>query len=302
VACCRRLGDLLIDPRSIRALSTLERFAEGEVTAEEMREAERQAEAAETRLSDDLGLLEQTCSSGEPWMTKEALWQRHGPSARRYFAAAGVRAAVSRVLIRPPEPVMINVSGQEYNLVLDHQSGGDSAEAPDTVTEHCLVALGNDWSGGGLEENPSGESISQAGLLRDIVGNPFRPIDLDPSFLAWRAWNGRVVAHLAEAAYEARLTPGGQLDPARLAILADALEDAGGGDRPPRRRLLGFGPRPPQGVTLLSERDRSLTGQGDNAGRAVGVCQGLEKRMIATPYQVKTFAGSDRFLAPGVAR
>jgi hypothetical protein len=40
-------------------------------------------------------------------------------------------------------------------------------------------------------------------------------------------WQSPVVIALAEAAYEDRLLPIGHLDPARLAVLADALEEAG---------------------------------------------------------------------------
>jgi hypothetical protein len=41
------------------------------------------------------------------------------------------------------------------------------------------------------------------------------------------AWRARDVIDLARAAYNERLLPSGQLDPARLAVLADALEEAG---------------------------------------------------------------------------
>jgi hypothetical protein len=44
------------------------------------------------------------------------------------------------------------------------------------------------------------------------------------------AWDGGTVWKLATTAYEERVLPSGTLDPARIAVLADALEDAGGGD------------------------------------------------------------------------
>jgi hypothetical protein len=61
--------------------------------------------------------------------------------------------------------------------------------------------------------------------MRDIFGNPFRPAPAVD--LAWLAWRGGVLRELARAAYENRRLPEGALDPARLAALADALEDAG---------------------------------------------------------------------------
>ena len=58
-------------------------------------------------------------------------------------------------------------------------------------------------------------------ILREVFGNPFRPVALDPG------WRTISVLALAKAAYEERSLPVGTLDPARLAVLADALEDAG---------------------------------------------------------------------------
>ncbi len=62
-------------------------------------------------------------------------------------------------------------------------------------------------------------------MLRCILGNPFRPPPpLAPSALSW---NGGSVLLLAEDAYEQRALPANTLDPDRLVILADALEEAG---------------------------------------------------------------------------
>jgi hypothetical protein len=62
--------------------------------------------------------------------------------------------------------------------------------------------------------------LAQTALLRDIF-RPFRPVTLDT------AWQTPQVVALAQAAYDQRELPAGHLDPARLAVLADALEDAG---------------------------------------------------------------------------
>jgi hypothetical protein len=62
-------------------------------------------------------------------------------------------------------------------------------------------------------------------ILRDLFGPLlFRKIRIDP---AWLAWNGGTVVKLAQAAYEDRHPTSGLLDNARLAVLADALEEAG---------------------------------------------------------------------------
>jgi hypothetical protein len=68
------------------------------------------------------------------------------------------------------------------------------------------------------------EQTAQAGLLRCIFGNPFpflRPVALD------RSWKTPIALAIAQAAYEDRIVPAGHLDPDKLAVLADALEDAG---------------------------------------------------------------------------
>jgi hypothetical protein len=71
----------------------------------------------------------------------------------------------------------------------------------------------------------NGEMARQVALLRDIVGNPFRATpEFDPG---WLAGNGGSARRLAEGLYEERELPSGNLDSARLAVLADALEEAG---------------------------------------------------------------------------
>src|SRR5262249_514758 len=56
-----------------------------------------------------------------------------------------------------------------------------------------------------------------AATLREVFGNPFRPITISPAVLAW---NDAVVVRLAQAAYEERHLPTGTLDSGRLAVLA----------------------------------------------------------------------------------
>jgi hypothetical protein len=60
--------------------------------------------------------------------------------------------------------------------------------------------------------------------MRDIFPLPFRTACLD---LTWLAWNDGTVRRLAIAIYEGRCLPAGTLDTGRLAVLADALEEAG---------------------------------------------------------------------------
>jgi hypothetical protein len=69
------------------------------------------------------------------------------------------------------------------------------------------------------------KDLGQASILRCLFGNPFRlPPPVEP---AWLSWNDSIVRRLAEDAYEDRLLPAGHLEPQRLGVLADALEEAG---------------------------------------------------------------------------
>jgi hypothetical protein len=64
----------------------------------------------------------------------------------------------------------------------------------------------------------------QCQIAHDVFPNPFRPVIPDP---AWLAWKGGMIPQLARAAYDDRQLPWGTLDSTRLAVLADALEEAG---------------------------------------------------------------------------
>jgi hypothetical protein len=61
-------------------------------------------------------------------------------------------------------------------------------------------------------------------LIRDIFGNPCRTFTVEP---AWLTWQGGVATRLAAAAYQERHLPTGLVDTLRVAVLADALEEAG---------------------------------------------------------------------------
>jgi hypothetical protein len=75
-----------------------------------------------------------------------------------------------------------------------------------------------------------------AALTRDIFGNPFRAVTIETT------WRSKVVIALTKAAYDNRNLPEGTLEPDRLAVLADALEDAGCTDAAILEHLRGAGP------------------------------------------------------------
>jgi hypothetical protein len=92
------------------------------------------------------------------------------------------------------------------------------------------------WGGGCWGDLSTPEREAHARLLRCVVGNPYRPAASPPA-----RWAPQLVA-LARAAYEHRHLPSGELDQARLLVLADALEDAGVADTALLAHLRGPGP------------------------------------------------------------
>lgn len=65
------------------------------------------------------------------------------------------------------------------------------------------------------------EKAAQVVIIRDVFRQYFLPVAFNPT------WRTATVSGLARPAYEERHLPSGRLDPARLSVLADALEDAG---------------------------------------------------------------------------
>jgi hypothetical protein len=107
------------------------------------------------------------------------------------------------------------------------------------------------WVGGGLHGQRwlgspqlvafrQGQANSQCDLLRDIFGSPFGPLPaVAPPLLTW---SDGMVVRLARAADGDRHLPGGALDNGRLAVLADALDEAGCTDASILDHLRGPGP------------------------------------------------------------
>jgi hypothetical protein len=79
----------------------------------------------------------------------------------------------------------------------------------------------------GVRAARAGAAVPAWHLLRCLFGTPFRPVAVDP---AWLAWHGGAAVKLAAAVYEERELPSGHLDAARLAVLADMLAEAGATD------------------------------------------------------------------------
>ncbi|MFL5341777.1 MAG: hypothetical protein ACJ8F7_16655 [Gemmataceae bacterium] len=78
----------------------------------------------------------------------------------------------------------------------------------------AIGALSGSWNIEGIRER---ELLAQAQLVREVFGNPFRPVAIDPDWLTWR--DGTAVK-LAQTIYDDK-----RFD--IMPILADALHEAG---------------------------------------------------------------------------
>jgi hypothetical protein len=118
--------------------------------------------------------------------------------------------------------------GQLLVQAISSPSAGSAAR--DVLYDDLQSYFDGGWKDGAQEQR------AECHLLQEVFGNPFRPVTAAP------AWKTPEVVALAQAAYNERELPAGTLGPVRLAVLADALEDAGCTNRDILDHLRGPGP------------------------------------------------------------
>lgn len=204
VACCRRVWHLLTDARSRQAVVVSEKYADGLAT-----EVERHTARAEARTAWEAVRTERH---------RERVSEYYNPLGAAADAAYAVTAFVafppSDELNLPQSDFFITAAGGAANAVAAHRlrvAEAGELEAP-AADIRLLQEEGGDeamWN-----DTRAREWSFHATLLRDLFGNPFRPVTIDPHWLATN------VTTLAQAIYDERAFD-------RMPILADALEDAG---------------------------------------------------------------------------
>jgi hypothetical protein len=152
---------------------------------------------------------------------------RQASEAAQLAAAALYRGGQARGLeALPPDPHMaaaLSHARRRAVLAAYHASG------PSITSQAEWAAIS---VAAGPPQAAAAHRFYQCELLRDIFGNPFRPVSADP---AWLRRNDGAGLKVARAVYDERAFE-------RLPLLADALEDAGCAEEALLSHLRGPGP------------------------------------------------------------
>jgi hypothetical protein len=175
IACCRLVWDNLEEPKIRELVVISERFADGAATSSQLRAAWSDAQDA--------------------YIENQGL--------------AGNQDVEESVL----------GLGEKLDLALVIQWGKESSVFEDLPSEQCEHEAGdqdgrNRTFGERLDRREQKAKAIHADLLRDIFGNPFRPVTFSPD------WRTDTAVALARTMYESR-------EFGAMPMLADALQDAG---------------------------------------------------------------------------
>lgn len=193
-SCCRRVWPLLSDPRSRHGIEVAEACADGLSTDSLTAEAFNAASAA---YSDSF-----SSSSGSSGGEVAS-----GTSQANREAAQAV--PVTLLNFETPENAQRHASIASYQAITATSLAESHMHPADVIADYAQTSI------------EVRESSVQADWLRCIFGYPFRRQSIQP------AWCTPTVVAMAQATYDSRSLPTGELEGVRLAVLADALQEAG---------------------------------------------------------------------------
>jgi hypothetical protein len=203
VACLQRLEPFIHDQRIPQIVRIAEAYADGSVSSKGLRNAHGRSGTLVKKLdglspaSSKIACILCHAAVGANWVSCSNQ-SFHTNETMNRFVPGGYHAAAAGYVSSCAASAMF------YAIY----EGIDAFEQNRRKTEG--LATGAEW----IWEN---EEKEQTSLLHDIFGNPFRPVAIDPD---WLAWNHGTVPKLAQTIYDDR-----RFD--LLPILADALQDAG---------------------------------------------------------------------------
>jgi hypothetical protein len=184
-SCCHMVRHLIVDDRSWHAVVIAERYADGLATVGELDTAAETANGIWLDLEDPVRRRAGEAAFKSAVVLPEELWQLKSTWAEAALAIEG--NAIATTWATTPEEA-------QQMLEAWQEAWGGSCEPMD-------------WT----DANPKRDIAAR---LRDIFGNPFRPVAFNP------AWLTSTVLALARGIYDERAFD-------RMPILADALQDAG---------------------------------------------------------------------------
>jgi hypothetical protein len=195
VAACYRVWSSFDDERSRRGIEAAENYADGKID--------------EVQLDDALWAA---------YEVSEAV--TYSDSGETTYRLRYLLAEAARKVAQPPKSHIpetgrvVPYDGWEALVSISEAVG---VLHPDTVVQRVPYPEGDLILPAGIElTDPVSldEQTAQCALLRDIFGNPFRPVSFNP------AWRTDTAVSLARGMYDSR-------EFGAMPILADALQDAG---------------------------------------------------------------------------
>lgn len=146
-ACARRLWPLLTNEQGRQAIEVAERFANGRATKSDLEKAWTGAEAARVTA--------QNVARSTRGEASESVWDAQASA----WAAQAAASAASRAA---------------WWAAKTAATVGDAAAA----ARAARTTLDDDWI-----QTAAAEPNAQAALLREVIGNPFRPVQINPFWL-----------------------------------------------------------------------------------------------------------------------
>jgi hypothetical protein len=233
-ACCRRIWELIPEVGGQTALEVAERSAEG---VED--DSDRDACLRAGQVGLDSFSLETVAEDGDPDACLRAAgelgdcltqasprgvvgydgnYKKAIIRSERSFAWAKQMAAEAIRNIMCTDPDFYTSVG--WSDVLAARATGWAALTSWAKTFSDQKEIADEDADAVNSAAEQAERVYQSYLLKDLVGNPFRPASIAPVLRT------PTIIALAQAAYDERVLPSGELDAVRLAALADALEEA----------------------------------------------------------------------------